>query len=63
MVDLPAISTAPKRARNPLGAHIQWAGRQYTTVFTRENKQYALKFALSAIAPDTIVVAVVANDN
>lgn len=31
-------------------------------VLKNENKQYALKLHLSAIAPDTIVVAVVEND-
>ena len=41
----------------PLGAHIQPAGMQYTNVLRRENKQYAQKLHRSAIAPDTIVVA------
>ncbi|KAL1441821.1 hypothetical protein MTO96_008328 [Rhipicephalus appendiculatus] len=36
---------------------------QNTSVSKNEKMQYAVKFVLSAIAPDTMVVAVVANDS
>uniref|UniRef100_A0A1Y1KGS2 Uncharacterized protein n=2 Tax=Photinus pyralis TaxID=7054 RepID=A0A1Y1KGS2_PHOPY len=58
----PAISTAPNCFRNPCVPQIQPAGTQYTKVFIKLNMQYALKLHLSAMAPLTIVVAVVAND-
>ena len=43
---LPAMSTTPIFIRNPWGDQTQWAGIQYTTVLTKENRQYALKLHL-----------------
>ncbi len=59
----PAMSMQPIFAKNPFSAQIQWAGMQYTTVLMNEKIMYALSFVLSAMAPDTMVVAVVAKDN
>ena len=49
--------------KNPLDAQTQCAGMEYTTVLRKEKSMYADNFVRSAIAPDTMVVAVVANDN
>ena len=56
------MSTQPSWYRKPREAQSQPAGTQYTIVLTSEKMQYALKSNRSAIAPDTMGVAVVAND-
>lgn len=56
----PPMSTAPILARNPSGFQIQPAGTQYMAVFSIEKTQYDVNFVLSAMAPDTRVVEVVA---
>ena len=47
----PAMSTTPITCSHPFLPHTQCAGKQYTKVFSKENKMYASSFVLSAIAP------------
>ena len=57
------MSTAPIARSQPLLCQIQCAGILYVRVLRNEYNVYAFKLVLSAIAPETIVVAVVENES
>ena len=59
----PATSSTPRFRKNPALAQTQWEGKLHTNVFNIEKIMYASKRVLSTMAPETIVVAVVAKAN
>ena len=51
----------PSSLSKPFFPQIQWVGKHVVRVLTNEYSMYAFRFVRSAIAPETIVVAVDAS--